>query len=68
MAEFYVERAANTGGDHLIHFSNCKTLPNASELIYLGSIASFDSASKAGKGLYNSVGACPACASQYATH
>ena len=68
MAEFYIEKAAQDTADHLLHFSSCAQLPPPADLIYLGSIASFDSAWKAGKGYYNAVSACPACADKYATH
>ncbi len=66
MAEFYVELKENEAGAHVIHFSTCSDLPQAEQVKYLGSIATFDSANKKGKGLYHAVQACPTCAGQYA--
>lgn len=68
MAEFYLEKVPQTTGDHLVHFSNCATMPARNEMLYLGSIASFDSAWSEGKRFYNAVSACPSCASKYAAN
>ena len=65
MAEFYIEKTEQSNGEHLVHFANCKTLAAKPDTIYLGSIASFQSAWAEGKRLYNGVNACPECASQY---
>ena len=48
MAEFYVELKENEVGAHVIHFSTCSDLPQAEQVKYLGSIATFDSANKKG--------------------
>ena len=65
MAEFYIDKAEQSNGEHLVHFANCKTLATNTDTIYLGSIASFESARAEGKRLYNAVNACSACAGQY---
>lgn len=65
MAEFYIEREKNASGTHAIHFSTCDELPAMGELLYLGSIASYESAEKQGYGYYNEVSACPKCAAKY---
>ena len=67
MAEFYLEKTAQSAGEHLVHFDNCTAMPKRQEMIYLGSIASFESAWKSGKSYYNAISACPTCASKYAT-
>ncbi len=66
MAEFYIEKTAKDSGEHLIHFANCSALPAETELDYLGSIASYDSAKSAGKARFHAVNACTTCASKYA--
>ena len=67
MAEFYIDKAEQSNGEHLVHFANCQTLATNADTIYLGSIASFESAWKSGKSYYNDISACPTCASKYAT-
>ncbi|RLU02032.1 hypothetical protein [Ketobacter sp.] len=66
MAEFYIETNEKDTGTHLIHFASCGALPAKQEIRYLGSIASFASAKTEGEKIYRHVGACTACASQYA--
>ncbi len=65
MAEFYLEKAEQASGAHLVHFSNCSVLPPASETLYLGSIASFESAKAKGKQSFNVIAACTECAAKY---
>ncbi|MCG8311691.1 MAG: hypothetical protein MI976_00610 [Pseudomonadales bacterium] len=67
MAEFYIENAAQSNGDHLVHFSHCDSLPSMDEMRYLGSIASYDSAKTEGKKIFMKVNACTSCASKHAT-
>ncbi len=66
MAEFYLEKTPQQAGDHLVHFSSCSVMPNRKEMLYLGSIASFDAAWSEGKRFFNAITACPTCASKYA--
>ena len=66
MTEFFVELAENETGAHVVHFATCNSLPEATRLKYLGSIASYDAAHKKGKGLYHAIQPCPSCAGQYA--
>lgn len=66
MAEFYIETAENSEGEHIIHFATCDKLPAANELRYLGSIASYESAESKGLGIYHKVTPCPECAGKYA--
>ncbi len=65
MAEFYVEKIEQSNGEHIVHFSGCTLLPNIAEKIYLGFIASFDSAKNEAKKTYLKINACPECASKY---
>lgn len=65
MAEFYIETNEKESGTHLVHFSDCGSLPGKEEIRYLGSIASFASAKTEGEKIYRHVGACTECASKY---
>lgn len=67
MAEFYIEKNPQTSGMHILHFSNCASLPALEELQYMGSIASYDGAEKEGLKHFHKVDACSKCAEKYAT-
>ena len=66
MAEFFIETAESSNGEHIIHFSSCEALPPQTDLKYLGSIASFDSARIEGKKTFYKVNACTTCAGKHA--
>lgn len=65
MAEFYIEKTAQENGEHLIHFSSCGLVKGIAAKDYLGSIASFESATIEALRTYRKTNACPACAAKY---
>ncbi|MBM96732.1 MAG: hypothetical protein CMI09_12925 [Oceanospirillaceae bacterium] len=61
MAEFYVDRTATQGEDHIVHKAVCDQLPPMETLFYIGSYASADAASNIAKGYFPSVATCKDC-------
>ena len=61
MAEFYVERVAQSDGTHIVHKSNCSMLPAKDAIQYLGAISNSGSALKKANQTYKLVNGCGHC-------
>ena len=61
MASYYVNKNAQSNGDHEVHKSGCSYLPLASNRIYLGEHSTCQSAVLAAKQHYSQVNGCYYC-------
>jgi hypothetical protein len=61
MAEFYVEKAAQSNGGHIVHKSNCSVLPSQDAVIYLGAISNSGSALKKAGQTFKQIDSCSHC-------
>ena len=61
MAEFYVERVAQSNGDHIVHKSDCSLLPSKEAMQYLGAISNSNSALKKANQTFRQVNGCSQC-------
>lgn len=61
MALYYVNKKAQTNGDHEVHTYNCTFLPNEENRIYLGSFDNCNDAVNAAKKYYSQVNGCYWC-------
>lgn len=65
MAKYYVNKNAQSNGDHEVHVSDCSWLPEASNRTYLGEFSNCrDAVAEAKKYYWQSNGCahcCPSC-------
>lgn len=61
MARYYVNKNAQTNGDHEVHTTGCSWLPEAHNRIYLGEFASCGPAVREAKKYYSQVNGCYYC-------
>ena len=61
MANYYVNKNAQTGGEHEVHRTGCDWMPKAENRIYLGDFANCKDAVTAAKNHYNDVDGCYYC-------
>ncbi len=61
MAKYYVNKNAQSNGDHEVHKEGCAWLPEAHNRIYLGDFASCAPAVKEAKKHYTQVNGCYYC-------
>lgn len=61
MAEYYVNKNAQSNGDHEVHESNCEYLPDQDNRIFLGSFESCFEAVKEARKHYTKVDGCFYC-------
>ena len=61
MALYYVNDNAQSNGDHEVHKTDCKWLPNLENRTYLGDFTGCSSAVTAAKRHYNQVNGCFYC-------
>ncbi len=61
MSKYYVNKNAQSNGDHEVHKEGCSYLPLASNRIYLGEFSSCRSAVSAAKRYYSKVNGCYYC-------
>jgi hypothetical protein len=61
MALYYVNKNAQSNGDHEVHTGDCRYLPLTDNRIYLGSYASCRSAVIEAKRYYSQVNGCYTC-------
>jgi hypothetical protein len=61
MAEFYVEKNAQSNGDHVVHRADCAHLPAKEAIQYLGAISNCNSALKKAGQLFKQVNGCTYC-------
>lgn len=61
MSDYYVNRNAQSNGDHEVHEDNCQYLPSPDNRIYLGNFTNCQDAVEAAKKYYNQVNGCYFC-------
>ena len=61
MPSYYVNRQAQSNGDHEVHKSDCKYLPSTENRIYLGEFPSCHGAVQAARGYFDQVDGCYFC-------
>ena len=61
MAEFYIEKIAQSTGEHLLHNASCQQLPSKETIQYVGSIASAKSAIASAGKYFRHIAGCPHC-------
>ena len=58
---FYVNKNAQTNGDHEVHRAPCSWLPKSENCLYLGEFTSSHQAVQKAKQYYNQVNGCYYC-------
>lgn len=61
MAAYYVNRNAQSNGDHEVHTTGCSFMPDAANRVSLGNHSSCSSAVTAAKRYYTKVNGCYYC-------
>lgn len=61
MAIYYVNKNAQSNGDHEVHTSSCSDLPNSDNRIYLGNFDTCAEAIREAKKRYDDVDGCYYC-------
>lgn len=61
MSSYYVNRNAQSNGDHEVHRSGCSYLPAVENRIYLGEFTNCADAVRAAKSHYHRVNGCYFC-------
>ncbi len=61
MANYYVNKNAQPGGEHEVHTGSCNYLPDADNRIYLGNFDTCAEAVRAAKSYYSNVDGCYYC-------
>lgn len=61
MKKYYVNKNAQSNGDHEVHHEACKYLPLLQNRIYLGEFSNCDLAVTKAKAQYNQVNGCKEC-------
>lgn len=61
MADYYVNRNAQSNGDHEVHVSGCTYMPQSENRIYLGSFSSCGPAVAEARKHYTQVNGCYYC-------
>ena len=64
MARYYVNKNAQSNGDHEVHRTGCQWLPQAENRIYLGDFNSCHSAVIAARAHYQQVNGCHFCSNE----
>lgn len=62
MATYYVNKQAQTTGEHEVHTSTCNYLPSEQNRTYLGEFTTCQEAVQAAKKIYTKVDGCFWCA------
>lgn len=58
MVSYYVNKNAQSNGDHEVHKSGCSFIPNIENRIYLGEFSNCSDAVKKAKATYKQVNGC----------
>ena len=61
MSKYYVNKNAQSNGDHEVHKEGCSYMPSSENRIYLGDFSNCNSAVSAGKKHYDQVDGCYYC-------
>lgn len=64
MARYYVNKNAQSNGDHEVHKSTCNWLPKVENRTYLGDFTSCRGAVNAAKKYYSKVNGCYFCSNE----
>ena len=59
--KFYVNKNAQSGGEHEVHRSNCAWQPDAENRIYLGDFTTSQASVKEASNYYSCVDGCEHC-------
>ncbi len=63
MAKYYVNKVAQTNGDHEVHKDGCQWMPLPQNRLYLGEFASCHGAVREAKKHYGQSNGCATCSS-----
>jgi len=61
MARYYVNKNAQSTGEHEVHTTGCSYMPNPENRTYLGDFTNCKDAVKAAKKVYDNVDGCYYC-------
>ena len=61
MASYYVNKNAQSNGDHEVHKTGCAYFPNLENVFFLGDFSSCGPAVRVAKNHYNQVNGCYYC-------
>lgn len=64
MSKYYVNKNAQSNGDHEVHKSGCSWMPTVDNRIYLGEFYSCESAVRKAKEYYSQVNGCYHCSEE----
>ncbi len=64
MAKYYVNKNAQSNGDHEVHKEGCSWLPKTENRIYLGEHTGCKSAVRKAKDYYDQVNGCYYCSNE----
>ncbi len=64
MASYYVNKNAQSNGDHEVHVWGCSFLPSIENRLYLGEFSNCSDAVKKAKETYKQVNGCYYCCSE----
>jgi hypothetical protein len=59
--KYYVNKRAQSNGDHEVHNENCRYLPSAADQKYLGDFTNCQDAVKEAKKTYSTADGCATC-------
>lgn len=64
MKKYYVNKKAQSNGDHEVHHQDCKYLPNSENRKYLGEFSNCKDAVKEAKKTYTQSNGCKTCSNE----
>lgn len=64
MKKYYVNKHAQSNGDHEVHHEDCRYLPSSDNRRYLGEFSNCKPAVIEAKKYYNQVNGCKACSNE----
>lgn len=64
MKKYYVNKNAQSNGDHEVHTEDCRHLPNAENRKYLGEYSNCKEAVKEAKKTYSKSNGCATCSNE----
>ena len=64
MARYYVNKNAQSNGDHEVHKSGCIRMPDESNRLYLGDYTNCHAAVRQAKGFYPQSNGCYFCSNE----
>jgi len=64
MARYYVNKNAQSSGDHEVHTTGCSWMPNPENKLYLGEFSSCHGAVREAKKTYSTADGCKHCSKE----